>query len=1033
MDTGSEITIVPKRMICDLLNVDETETETRNDCMFSEEIIEYNVANGDSECARLVWVNVSEASPSPKPSDSPPSPANQSLHRLPLYVTDNSRTPALLGRSWIKVLYPALWQEFEAVHVCSTSEATTENKGFDEFRAEIFESDCFSDGVGTVEGEIQLDWKAEAVPKFHKARDIPFSIKTQVDAEIDRLQSEGIWKPINSSKWASPTVPVRKTDSTIRLCGDYKNGVNPALDCTVYPIPGMEECLEGINLGLYTKLDVRQAYNSLQLCEADQLRLAVNTHRGLFAPTRLPFGISSASGIWQKKMETILKGIPGVKCRVDDILITAPSIEEHKQRVRDVVQRLSDSGLKCRKEKCRVLRDQVDYLGYRITASGIEPMEEKTSALSKMPPPENYQQLRSFIGAAGYYRRFIQSFSDVIQPLLDIEENDFKWEEQQQKSFDLIKTMLTSPPTLKPYDQSKPLILATDSSSYALGAVILQPGENETILHPIEYASRKLSSAEVNYSMIEKEALGVIWGVKRFHRYTYGRQFDIHTDHRALEFIFAPGKNLPVMTVSRIARWALFLQNYNYTIRYEQVPQADVLSRLVSEEKNTEPEHGENENDDDPCFCDQTPTCLFLGNAVKWKTSAQEIAKETVKDPVLSQVMAKIRQGRSSSGKHKDSALKPYLQRMSQGQLTVNLGCVMWGHRVCIPEKLWARVVEHIHSSHPGIEHSKRIARGYVWFPGIDKKLEERCRQFQCCVEASNMPAYTVQPWPTPKESWERVHSDLYQWDGQDFILIVDAYSNWVEITKMKSTTSSAIIATLSEQFKRWGLPIKFVTDNGPQYVSAETRSWLEELDIIPKNSPPYNQRSNGLAECYVGKVKAAMKKGVQLEDWILMHNNTPLHSDGSTPAERFIGRKLRTPLTNINPLFTADLEEKQPEAKRAGPRRSFSKDQPVYYRDPRTKEWIPAVVQHMVSPSIYRLRGVGERHVDHIIDRTQVIDPMFVPQPVVSVSCPSPAVRENPGDMSMFGFDLASNTPSSLDALRRSSRVRHPPIRYEA
>ena len=160
------------------------------------------------------------------------------------------------------------------------------------------------------------------------------------------------------------------------------------------------------------------------------------------------------------------------------------------------------------------------------------------------------------------------------------------------------------------------------------------------------------------------------------------------------------------------------------------------------------------------------------------------------------------------------------------------------------------------------------------------------------------------------------------------------------------------------------------------------------------------------------------------------MHNNTPLHSDGSTPAEKFIGRKLRTPLTNINPLFTADLEEKQPEAKRSGPRRSFSKDQPVYYRNPRTREWIPAVVEEMVSPSIYKLRGVGERHVDHIIDRTQVIDPMFVPEPVVSV--PNPTVSENPGDMSMFGF-LDSNTPSSRDTLRRSNRIRQPPVRYEA
>jgi hypothetical protein len=545
--------------------------------------------------------------------------------------------------------------------------------------------------------------------------------------------------------------------------------------------------------------------------------------------------------------------------------------------------------------------------------------------------------------------------------------------------------------------------------------------------------------------MVEKEALAVVWGVKRFHRYTYGRQFDIHTDHRALQFIFSPEKTLPVMTVSRLTRWALTLQNYNYTIRYEQVPQADVLSRLVKGGEGVGREGvGETSgkkqccDDSSSCLCDQTLTCLFLGNAAKWKTSAEDIAKETQQDPVLSRVLAMVRQGHSDQrDRQKDKSLKPYLDRLAQGQLTVNMGCVMWGHRVCVPEKLWTRVVEQIHSSHPGIEHSKRIARGYVWFPGINKKLEERCRQCQGCVEASSMPAYTVQPWPTPKAAWERVHSDLYQWNGRDYFLIVDAFSNWVDVVKMGSTTSSAIIATLTEQFKRWGIPMNFVTDRGPQYISTETRSWLEDLGVIQKSSPPYNQRSNGLAECYVGKVKTALKKGVKLDDWILQHNNTPLHADGATPAERFIGRKLRTPLTGINPLFAAVPATRESKPARAGPHRSFSKDQEVYYRDHRSKNWIPAVVEEMVSASIVRLSGVGERHVDHIIDRSQVIQvPDPVPRPPTDpIPLPNPPVSVNPSESVLqFEASEASNTPSHQESsLRRSSRPSRPPDRYSA
>ena len=1043
IDTGSEITVLPS----------ESVKRFMSECVVaeSEEMIEFTVANGEREQARVLWVDVCEPSeprsPTPNPSVPSRSPSRksgspctntQSRYRLPLVVTENRKTPALMGRSWIKVLYPEVWESFNALPGRSspTVNATT-NDPHGRFREKVFGYPCFSEGVGTVEGVVSLDWKADATPKFHRARNLPFSLQPLVDTELDRLVAEGTWRPISSSSWASPLVPVRKADSTVRLCGDYKGGVNPALDCAVYPIPGLEECLEGLTVGLYTKLDVKQAYNSLVLSEEDQRRLCVNTHRGLFAPTRLPFGVSSAGGIWQRKMDEILGGLEGTKCRVDDILITAPTVAEHKERVLEVVQRLSDAGLKCRRDKCHVMVDHVDYLGYSLTPTGIVPMEERTAALSAMPPPENYQQLRSFIGAASYYRRFVPHFSEVIQPLLDLEKNDFKWEKQHERSFQLIKEKLSQPPSLVPYNQDSALILATDASSYALGAVLSQPGESG--LHPVEFASRKLTGAETKYSMVEKEALAVVWAVKKFHRYLYGRVFEIHTDHRALQFVFSPEKSLPVMTVSRLARWAIILQSYTYTIRYEQVPQADVLSRLVGADRQ-----GVNQIDsvtdccdDKPvCICDEQLTCFFLGKSVKWKTSAADIAKETRKDPVLSKILALIREGAPAPQDRKDPDLKPYLLRLSQGQLTANLGCVMWGHRVCVPKTLWSRVVEQVHSSHPGIEYSKRIARGYVWFPGIDRKLEERCRQCRDCVEASPRPRYTVQPWPAARGPWERVHADLLQWKGANYIIVVDAFSNWVDAVHLSSTTSAAIIRMLSRSFQCWGLPGTFVSDNGPQLVSDETETWLEELGVAHPTSPPYNQRSNGLAECYVGKMKQAMRKGVTVEDWVLQHNATPIHSNDTTPAEKFMGRRLRTTLSAINPLFTA-----QPAVREFGdraPRRSFTVGQPVYFRD--GQQWVPDTVEEVVSTSVVSLRDAGRRHIDHVIDRTQVSEPVTHPDSPVSTptltpdSVASPSLTLIPAPVS----DRVS-TPSESDQIgqapslpRRSGRARREPDRFQ-
>ena len=947
-DTGAAVTVVSEKHVEGLLSERE----------LSEEV-EFTVANGQTEEARRVWVSVrsvSDQSPSPYPKPSPKSRPLDSrkgggsakppdkCFRLPLYVTRNPDTPPLLGREWMGELYGHDWwssvSKSLGIHHVNSVDQVIQN-----FRGEVLTLPAFQEGTGTVEKDIHLEWRAEATPRYSKARGVPISMRNDIDQEIDRLVADGTWKPVNSSQWASPVVPVRKGDGSVRLCGDYKATVNPMLDTTRYPLPSLEECLEGLEGDLFTKLDIQQAYNNLQLTEDDQLRLTVNTHRGLFAPTRLPFGVSSAGGLWQQTMDEILRGVPGVKCRVDDIVITAKDKRTHMDRVRTVVQKLSDAGLKCKREKCRIMVKEIDYLGYIISSEGIRPKEDKTRAIVAMEPPQDRKQLKSFLGAANYYRRFIPNFSEISAPLNEIDRDDvdFVFGEHQTAAFTQLKSELAGPRVLTSYHEGRKTILSTDSSSYAIGAVLSQvTDEGEK---PVEFASRLLTDAERNYGMVEKEGLAIVWAVKKFHRYLYGTQFEIRTDHDALKYVFHPARELPTMTLSRLTRWALILSCYSYTIGYKQVPVADACSRLVSSG-----EYKGGRADDccrlSTCLCDTQLTVHFLSQGAITK---KKMLEESRKDPILAQVLEWTQSGWPRTCSEKE--LQPYFRR--RAEISVVSGLLVWGHRVICPTTLRNQMIELIHTGHPGIERSKRGARSSVWWPGIDSELEDRVRGCEPCQLSRGLPPAELHSWEEPTKPWERVHADFFEFKSEMYLVVVDAFSNWVEVFPMKSTTSTALIGVMKQLITRYGIPIVFVSDNGPQFVSEEFTDWMKKRGVDMRNSPPYWPQANGLAEGYVNRVKGALKRG-SLDDWMIQHRSTP-GCKGASPAKLFLGREITKLSDFANPLLTPETRGPVPEKEN-----KFSVGQEVRFR--RNKAWHLGVITKVTGKNTVIVRGPDGR-----------------------------------------------------------------------
>ena len=340
-------------------------------------------------------------------------------------------------------------------------------------------------------------------------------------------------------------------------------------------------------------------------------------------------------------MDGVLSGLSGVAAYIDDIVVTGMTEQEHLQNLDNVLTRLERAGLRLNCAKSAFMLPSIQYLGHIISTEGIEPSREKVRALLEAPTPTNTQQLRSFLGAVNYYRKFLPNLSSVLAPLNKLLQKEVKWTwgKEQKTAFNVAQQQLTSTRVLAHYDPQKPLVLSCGASPYGVGAVIshrLEDGSGK----PIAFARRSLASAEKKYSQLDKEALSIVFGVKKFQQYLQGRHFTIISDHKPLQHLFSEDKPIPVLASARIKRWALILSAYDYTIEHrpgQQHGNADVLSRLplrTTVQETSVP--GE--------------IVLLMETLQSTPVDSRQIGLWTDRDPVLSKVRRLIQTGWRYSG-----------------------------------------------------------------------------------------------------------------------------------------------------------------------------------------------------------------------------------------------------------------------------------------------------------------------------------------------------------------------------------------------
>ena len=443
--------------------------------------------------------------------------------------------------------------------------------------------------------------------------------------------------------------------------------------------------------------------------------------------------------------------------------------------------------------------------------------------------------------------------------------------------------------------------------------------------------------------------------VKKFHTYLYGRVFTITTGHKPLISLFGEAKAVPALASSCIQRWALTLATYQYTIVYRpglENQSADAMSRLPLESGTTTDAYEEG---------NQVLQVNYLTNNPVTAKAVRKWTRGSPAEPHLP-----IRHG----GVAKIGRGSQFAIFRRRHELTTQNGCLLRGNRVVVPPEGRKMVLEELHEAHPGVVRMKALARNYVWWPGIDKELEETVRRCETCQRhARNPPGAPLHPWEFPAKPWSRLHVDYAgSFLGKMFLLVIDAFSKWLDVYMVQSATSQTTIDKLRVSFAIHGLPDVIVSDNGSCFTSGDFEAFCHCQGIIHTKSAPYHPATNGLAERAVQTFKQSMKKlhpgslEERLQTFLMYYRNTPHATTERTPAELLLGRSPKTVLDLIKPDLSGKVMKKQVLQKsyhdKTSRDRQFQLGEAVYVRNfGRGGVWMPATIsQILIGTGVIRL-----------------------------------------------------------------------------
>ena len=650
---------------------------------------------------------------------------------------------------------------------------------------------------------------------------------------------------------------------------------------------------------LFSVMDAKSSFWQVKLSESSSYYTTFKTPFGRFRWLRMPFGISCAPEVWQRKMNETIEGLCGVEVIADDFLVCGfadtvlEAIKDHDQNLTAFLQRCRKLNLTLCPQKVKLRMSEVPFMGHLLTADDIITDPNKVRAIKDMPTPTDVRSLKRFLGMVNYLAKFLPNLSSISVPLRRIEVKDAKWcwLPVHNEAIQKIKDLVCEAPVLKFYDVAREVTVESDASLSGLGATLLQEGQ------PVAFASRALTPAEGRYAQIEKELLSVVFACERFDTYLFGRDIvHVKTDHQPLESIFK--KDLS-SAPKRLQRMLLRLQRYNLDVKYqkgEKMVMSDPLSRAYVDDSPSQTE-----------YCHELEQIVLADDLPISDARLNGFRKATASDASLQILITTVLEGWPSTEDGVPHEIKSYFS--CRADITVQNGLLFKGERIIVPSQLRKEMMEKIHSSHLGIEGCLRRAREVFYWPRMNAELKDFILKCDVCNSFKpQQPQEPLMPHEIPTRPWQKVGTDLMQFDGLQYLITVDYFSSFFEVDKLETTDSRTVVEKLKMQFSRHGIPDIVVSDNGPQYDSCEFKKFAEDWNFHHITSSPRNQQSNGMVESAVKICENIMKKAARekFDPYLslLDYRNTPTDV-GSSQSQRLFSRRTR----NLLPLTPKQLE----------------------------------------------------------------------------------------------------------------------------
>ena len=790
----------------------------------------------------------------------------------------------------------------------------------------------------------------DAAPIRQPPRRVPFMMQPELDKEMSRMLEQGVVEP-GQSPWASPVVLVRKKDGSIRFCVDYRR-LNAVTRFDAYPLPRIDETIESLSgAKFFTTLDMISGYWQVGLTEEARLKSAFTVRGGLYLWNVMPFGLCNAPSTFERLMETVLQGLQWKSCLVylDDVVIFGRSEDELIARMDEVFTRLGRAGLKLKPRKCKFFARETEYLGHVVSEAGVAVSPDKITAITEWPVPTSITEVRSFLGTASYYRRFVQDFATVAAPLHRLTDHGAKWswEAQHQEAFERLKQALATTPVLKYPVREAPYVLDTDASLTGIGAVLSQIVDGQEMV--LGYASRTLTKAEQNYCVTRRELLAVVHFTKHYRPYLYGRKFTIRTDHSSLQWLlnFKDPKE-------QLARWLETLSEYDFTIEHrpgKRHGNADRLSRKpcrhpchrVSDAKTAVENSISNTENESQTISwqvlpfaepDQQQAVKLIQIQPTWTAEEFRAAQqEDVELRLLILALERQEKPKPDEVTQWPPAARRYLVDWERLNLVNGMLSRTWFtpqgqeafQQLLVPRKLVPKVLEMAHDNtmagHFGTRRTLLRVRGQFYWMGINADVRAWCRSCQICCARKPKPAvaHHAAQRQLVTEPLQRVAVDILgpidppTAKGSRYVLVVvDYLTKWAEALPMTSQTAEECAKTFVTEFVcRLGAPQQLHSDQGRQFESALFQQVCKLLGTLKTRTTPLHPQSDGQTErCNRTLLdilaKLTRDQPAVWDEWLpyaMSSYRSSVHRvTGETPNRLMLGREVVTPITLLAP-----------------------------------------------------------------------------------------------------------------------------------